>query len=97
MTMATILILNVVAVVGLLALLAATMRLPYHLPTSPVRSGATPEAPPSPDLDGERWLTPPAWRARARLLRVGPQANRRRHGQTTATVSTAIAEKRIAR
>jgi hypothetical protein len=35
MTMATILILNVVAVVGLLALLAATMRLPYHVPTSP--------------------------------------------------------------
>ena len=35
MTMATILILNGVAVVGLLALLAATMRLPYHLPTSP--------------------------------------------------------------
>jgi hypothetical protein len=34
-TMATILILNGVAVVGLLALLAATMRLPYHLPTSP--------------------------------------------------------------
>ena len=39
MTMATILILNGVAVVALLALLAATMRLPYHLPTSP-RSGA---------------------------------------------------------
>jgi hypothetical protein len=37
-TMATTLILNGVAVVGLLALLAATMRLPYHLPTSP-RSG----------------------------------------------------------
>jgi hypothetical protein len=37
-TMATILVLNGVAVVGLLALLAATMRLPYHLPTSP-RSG----------------------------------------------------------
>ena len=35
MTMATILILNLVAVVGLLALLAATMRLPYHLATSP--------------------------------------------------------------
>jgi hypothetical protein len=34
-TMATILVLNGVAVVGLLALLAATMRLPYHLPTSP--------------------------------------------------------------
>ena len=35
MTIATALILNGVAVVGLLALLAATMRLPYHLPTSP--------------------------------------------------------------
>jgi hypothetical protein len=34
-TMATVLILNGVAVVSLLALLAATMRLPYHLPTSP--------------------------------------------------------------
>jgi hypothetical protein len=33
--MATVLILNGVAVVALLALLAATMRLPYHLPTSP--------------------------------------------------------------
>jgi hypothetical protein len=37
-TMSTILVLNGVAVVGLLALLAATMRLPYHLPTTP-RSG----------------------------------------------------------
>jgi hypothetical protein len=37
-TMATILVLNGVAVVGLLALLAASMRLPYHLPTTP-RSG----------------------------------------------------------
>jgi hypothetical protein len=37
-TMATTLVLNGVAVVGLLALLAGTMRLPYHLPTSP-RSG----------------------------------------------------------
>ena len=35
MTMATILILNAVAVTGLLALLAAAMRLPYHLPSSP--------------------------------------------------------------
>jgi hypothetical protein len=34
-TMATILVLNGAAVAGLLALLAATMRLPYHLPTSP--------------------------------------------------------------
>jgi cell division protein FtsN len=34
-TMATILILNAVAVTGLLALLAATMRLPYQLPSSP--------------------------------------------------------------
>jgi hypothetical protein len=38
-TIATALILNGVAVVGLFALLAATMRLPYHLPTSP-RSAA---------------------------------------------------------
>jgi hypothetical protein len=34
-SIATAVMLNVVAVVGLLALLAATMRLPYHLPTSP--------------------------------------------------------------
>ena len=39
MTIATALILNVVAVVGLLVLLAATMRLPYHMATAP-RSGA---------------------------------------------------------
>ncbi len=38
MSIATALILNVVAVIGLLGLLAATMRLPYHLPTTP-RSG----------------------------------------------------------
>jgi hypothetical protein len=41
-TMATILVLNGVAVVGLLALLAATMRLPYYLPISP-RSGGVVE------------------------------------------------------
>ena len=35
MSIATAVILNVAAVVGLLALLAATMRLPYHMPTSP--------------------------------------------------------------
>ncbi|MGZ6265355.1 MAG: hypothetical protein ACXWN4_00425 [Candidatus Limnocylindrales bacterium] len=35
MSIATAVILNLVAVVGLLALLAATMRLPYHLPKSP--------------------------------------------------------------
>lgn len=40
MTMATILALNVAAIAGLLALLAATMRLPYHLPSFP-RSGST--------------------------------------------------------
>jgi len=34
-TMTTILILNGVAAAGLLALLAAAMRLPYHLPTTP--------------------------------------------------------------
>ena len=39
MTMATILVLNGVAVVSLLALLAATMRLPFYLPSSS-RSGA---------------------------------------------------------
>ena len=38
MSIATAVILNVAAVVGLLVLLAATMRLPYHLPTTP-RSG----------------------------------------------------------
>ena len=35
MSIATAVILNVAAVVGLLALLAATMRLPYHMPTTP--------------------------------------------------------------
>ena len=34
MTMATILLLNVAAIIGLLALLAATMRLPHRLLTS---------------------------------------------------------------
>jgi uncharacterized MAPEG superfamily protein len=37
-SIATAVILNVAAIVGLLALLAATMRLPYHLPITP-RSG----------------------------------------------------------
>ena len=40
MSIATVLILNVAAVVGLLVLLAATMRLPYHLPTTS-RAGET--------------------------------------------------------
>jgi hypothetical protein len=39
-TIATALFLNGVAVIALLALLAATMRLPYRLPTTP-RSGLT--------------------------------------------------------
>ena len=43
MSIATAVILNVVAVVGLLALLAATMRLPYHLPTSPRAADDEPE------------------------------------------------------
>jgi hypothetical protein len=38
-SIATALILNVAAVIGLLALLAATMRLPYRMPASP-RAGA---------------------------------------------------------
>ena len=98
MTMATLLILNGVAVVGLLALLAATMRLPYQLADFPwIRRRAAGHAPPSADVDGDRGLTPGAWCPRARLLRVGPSAIRRRHGQTTTTVSTAIAENRIAR
>jgi hypothetical protein len=37
-SIATAVILNVAAIVGLLVLLAATMRLPYHLPITP-RSG----------------------------------------------------------
>ena len=40
MTIATALVLNGAAVIALLALLAATMRLPYHLATAP-RSGST--------------------------------------------------------
>lgn len=38
MSIATAVILNVVAVIGLLTLLAATMRLPYYLPTTPGES-----------------------------------------------------------
>ena len=44
MSIATALIMNVVAVVGLLGLLAATMRLPYHLPTTPRSGDSEPEA-----------------------------------------------------
>ena len=43
MSIATALIMNVVAVVGLLGLLAATMRLPYHLPTTPRSGDSEPE------------------------------------------------------
>ncbi len=43
MSIATAVILNVAAIVGLLALLAATMRLPYHLPTTPRSVEAEPE------------------------------------------------------
>jgi hypothetical protein len=39
-SIATAVILNVAAVVGLLALLAATMRLPYHMPTTPLAGAA---------------------------------------------------------
>lgn len=35
MSIATAVILNLAAVIGLLALLAATMRLPYHIPRRP--------------------------------------------------------------
>ena len=35
MSVATAVILNVVAVVGLLGLLAVTLRLPFHLPSTP--------------------------------------------------------------
>ncbi len=35
MSIATAVILNVAAVIGLLGLLAATMRLPYYMPTTP--------------------------------------------------------------
>ena len=97
-SIATAVILNVVAVVGLLALLAATMRLPYHLPTSPRsaaderRGRAAVERPHRKLAHSSR-----AWSARARLLPVGPAAIRRRHRQSTTTVSTAIAENRIAR
>ena len=43
MSIATAVILNVAAIVGLLALLAATMRLPYHLPITPRSGEAEPE------------------------------------------------------
>ena len=43
MSIATAVILNVVAVVGLTGLLAATMRLPYHLPTTPRSGDSEPE------------------------------------------------------
>ncbi len=43
MSIATAVILNVVAVAGLLAVLAATMRLPYHLPITPRSGDSEPE------------------------------------------------------
>ena len=43
MSIATAVILNVAAVVGLLVLLAATMRLPYHLSITPRSGEAEPE------------------------------------------------------
>lgn len=43
MSIATAVILNMAAVVGLLVLLAATMRLPYHLPITPRSGEAEPE------------------------------------------------------
>ena len=99
MSIATAVILNVVAVVGLLVLLAATMRLPYHLPTTPRSGDSEPEgarrrrktAPASSALEATRS------RARAGLRAIAPAAIRRRHGQTAMTVSTAIAENRIAK
>ncbi len=99
MSIATAVILNVVAVVGLLALLAATMRLPYHLPTTP-RSGESRArgcGPPPEDGPGEPALEATWSRARAGLRAIAPAAIRRRHGQMATTVSTAIAENRIAR
>jgi hypothetical protein len=42
-SIATAVILNVVAIVGLLALLAATMRLPYHLPMPPGSGDPAPD------------------------------------------------------
>ena len=66
MTIPTALILNGAAVIALLALLAATMRLPYRLPTTP-RFGST-EA-----KDSHRHLeTSPASR-RSRQGRGAPQ------------------------
>ncbi|HMA27133.1 MAG TPA: hypothetical protein VKO62_05810 [Solirubrobacterales bacterium] len=64
--MATILILNAVAVTGLLALLAATMRLPYHLPTSPGAGAARRQA------GNRRRKTSPASR-RSRQGRGAPE------------------------
>ena len=69
MSIATAVILNVAAVVGLLALLAATMRLPYHMPTAP-RAGAArrPEdrrrraaAPAASRTRGERGVPEPSY------------------------------------
>ena len=98
MSIATAVILNVAAIVGLLVLLAATMRLPYHLPMAPDRalsrekaSAAAGDGPGKPALEAAR--SP----ARAGLRAIAPAAIRRRHGQTTMTVSTAIAENRNAR
>ncbi len=56
MSIATAVILNVAAIVGLLVLLAATMRLPYHLPMAP-RSGAV-----APEGKRRRRKTAPASR-----------------------------------
>ncbi len=60
MSIATAVILNVAAIVGLLGLLAATMRLPYHLPMAP-GSGTV-----APDGTRRRRKTAPASRPSTR-------------------------------
>lgn len=64
MSIATAVIMNVAAIVGLLVLLAATMRLPYHLPMTP-RSGD-----PAPDGTRRRRKTAPSLRPSRRTRRA---------------------------
>jgi hypothetical protein len=63
-SIATAVIMNVAAIVGLLVLLAATMRLPYHLPMAP-RSGER-----EPDRARRRRKTAPASRPSGRRGRA---------------------------
>ena len=67
MSIATAVILNVAAIVGLLALLAATMRLPYHLPITPRSGEAEPEG-----ADRRRKTAPASQPSRRRGRRPEP-------------------------